>query len=110
VTRFRAALAIDGANTQALSGLAWIRATASDPALRDASEAVALAERSVAGAPSVATLDALAAAYASAGRFDEAVKAARSGVDLAVAAGQQEVAAQFRLRLQLYQQRKPFRQ
>jgi tetratricopeptide (TPR) repeat protein len=109
VTRFRAALAIDGANAQALSGLAWIRATASDPALRDASEAVALAERSVAAAPSVATFDALAAAYASAGRFEEAVKAARSGIELAVSAGQQEAAAQFRLRLQLYQSRKPFR-
>src|SRR5437899_518974 len=61
VTRFRAALTLDGANAQALSGLAWIRATASDPALRDASEAVALAERAAAGAPSVATFDALAA-------------------------------------------------
>jgi tetratricopeptide (TPR) repeat protein len=109
VTRFRAALAIDGANPQALSGLAWIRATASDPALRDASEAVALAERSVALAPSVATFDALAAAYASAGRFEEAAKAARSGIELAVSAGQHEAAAQFRLRLQLYEQRKPFR-
>jgi len=109
VTRFRAALAIDGANAQALSGLAWIRATASDPALRDASEAVALAERAAAGAPSVAAFDALAAAYASAGRFEEAVKAARSGIELAVSAGQQEAAAQFRVRLQLYQSRKPFR-
>ena len=75
VVRFRAALAIDGGNAQALSGLAWIRATASDPALRDASEAVALAERAAAGASrSVAAFDALAAAYASAGRFEEAVK------------------------------------
>ena len=31
--------------------------------------------------PSIATLDALAAAYASAGRFEEAVSAARSGID-----------------------------
>jgi tetratricopeptide (TPR) repeat protein len=110
VARFRTALTIDGSNAQALSGLAWIRATASDPALRDASEAIALAERAVAGAPGVATFDALAAAYASAGRFEEAVKAARSGIDLAVSAGQREAAAQFRLRLQLYEQRKPFRQ
>ena len=81
-----------------------------DPTLRDTSEAVVLAERAVAGAPSIATFDALAAAYASAGRFEEAVKAARSGIDLAVSAGQHEAAAQFRIRLQLYEQRKPFRQ
>jgi len=58
----------------------------------------------------LATFDALAAAYASAGRFEEAVKAARSGIDLATSAGQDEAAAQFRIRLQLYEQRKPFRQ
>jgi Flp pilus assembly protein TadD len=110
VVRFRAALTIDGSNVQALSGLAWVRATASDPTLRDASEAVVLAERAAAGAPSIATFDALAAAYASAGRFEEAVRAARSGIDLAVSAGQHEAAAQFRIRLQLYEQRKPFRQ
>jgi tetratricopeptide (TPR) repeat protein len=110
VTRFRAALTIDATNAQALSGLAWIRATASDPVLRDAAEAVVLAERAAAvGAASVATLDALAAAYASAGRYEEAVKAARSGIELAVSAGQHEAAAQFRLRLQLYEDRKPFR-
>ena len=111
VDRFRAAIAIDAGNAQALSGLAWIRATSWDPALRDASEAVTLAERAVAatGRRSVSALDALAAAYAAAGRYDEAVAAARSGIVLASAAGQTDAAAQFGLRLQLYQDRKPYR-
>jgi tetratricopeptide (TPR) repeat protein len=111
VDRFRAALVMDSGNAQALSGLAWIRATSWDPALRDASEAVRLAERAAAATErrSVSALDALAAAYAAAGRYDEAVAAARSGIARASAAGQTEAAAQFGLRLQLYQDRKPYR-
>jgi Tfp pilus assembly protein PilF len=109
--RLRIAVGIDAGNAQALSGLAWIRATSWDPALRDAIEAVTLAERAAAatGRRSISALDALAAAYASAGRYDEAVAAARSGIELATAAGQTEAAAELRLRLQLYQAGKPFR-
>jgi tetratricopeptide (TPR) repeat protein len=111
VERFRAAIVMDSGNAQALSGLAWIRATSWDAALLDASEAVTLAERAATatGRRSVSALDALAAAYAAAGRYDEAVAAARSGIALASAAGQTEAAAQFGLRLQLYQDRKPYR-
>ncbi len=43
--QFAEALALRDDNVQALSGLAWIRATASDPSLRDAVEAIRLAER-----------------------------------------------------------------
>ena len=109
VAHLRAAIARDAGNAQALSGLAWIRATSWDPALRDAAEAVTLAERAATERRSVSTLDALAAAYASAGRFEDAVTAARSGIELASAAGQTGVAEQFRQRLALYQQRQPYR-
>jgi len=111
IERFRAAIAIDPANAQALSGLAWIRATSWDASLRDASEAVTLAERAAAATDhrSVSALDALAAAYASAGRYDEAVAAARLGIALASSGGQAEVAAQFGVRLQLYQNGTPYR-
>jgi Tfp pilus assembly protein PilF len=109
--RLRIAVGMDAGNAQALSGLAWIRATSWDPALRDAAEAVTLAERAAAatGRRSISALDALAAAYASAGRYDEAVAAARSGIELATAAGQTEAAAELRQRLQLYEAGKPFR-
>jgi tetratricopeptide (TPR) repeat protein len=111
VERFRAALAIDSGNAQALSGLAWIRATSWDPALRDGSDAVTLAERAAAATErrNVSVLDALAAAYAAAGRYDEAVETARLGIALASSAGQAGVAAQFGERLRLYQDRKPYR-
>ncbi len=54
-------------------------------------------------------LDTLAAAYAEAGHFDEAVATARKAVELAAAAGQNTLAGQIEARLQLYRQQKPFR-
>jgi tetratricopeptide (TPR) repeat protein len=109
--QFSAALSLKNDNIQALAGLAWIRATASDPSLREAAEAVRLAELADAAArhQNVIALDALAAAYATAGRYDEAVRAAQTGLDLATAVGQRDVAAQFRQRIQLYQSRQPLR-
>lgn len=108
---FLEALTLTPDHPQALAGLAWIRATAGDAALRDADEAVRLAERAVEATRhrDVGALDALAAAYASAGRFDDAVRTAEAGVGLAVAAGQTGVADQFRQRLHLYQRREPYR-
>ena len=109
--QFAEALAVNGGNVQALAGLAWIRATASDRSLRDAAEAIRLAERAdtATGHRDVTAVDALAAAYASAGRYEEAVRLARIGLELATSAGQLAVAAQFRQRLELYQRRQPVR-
>jgi tetratricopeptide (TPR) repeat protein len=103
--QFAAVLAMRPDHVQALTGLAWIRATAADRPLRDGDESVRLAERAAAltGNRDVAALDALAAAYACVGRFPDAVRVARSGLELAVAASQTTVAEQFRQRLELYQ-------
>ena len=109
--QFTEALALSRDNVQALSGLAWIRATAADPSLRDAAEAVLLAERADAAArqQDVTALDALGAAYAAAGRYEDAVRAARSGLDLAAASGRTAVAEQFRLRIDLYRNKQSLR-
>ena len=107
--QFREALVLKADHLPALAGLAWIRATAWDPDLRNAGEAVQLAERAAARRRDVTVLDALAAAYASAGRYEEAIAFAGMGLDLAVSAGQDAVAAQFRQRLELYRTRQPFR-
>jgi tetratricopeptide (TPR) repeat protein len=111
VAEFEQVLAARTLDPQALSGLAWIRATAADPAQRNPAQAVELAERAAAatGRRDLAVLDALAAAYAAAGRFDAAVDAAQAAVDLAVAAGRGDVAAQFKQRLALYQRREVYR-
>ena len=109
VRELQAAIALNGAAAPALAGLAWIRATAADPALRDPEEAVRLAERAVeeTGRRDVAALDAQAAAYASAGRFKDAVAAARLGVDVAVSLELIDAAAELRSREQLYAQGHP---
>lgn len=109
--QFREALALKADHPQALAGLAWVRATASDPAFRNAEEAVRLAEQADAatGHRAVSVLDVLAAAYANAGRYEDAVAVVRTGLQIAVAAGQVPMAALFRQRLDLYTQHKPYR-
>ena len=64
--------------------LAWILATTADPKVRDPKRAVTLAEKSTKAVErgEARFLDCLAAAYASAGRFDEAVKTAQESVKL----------------------------
>jgi spermidine synthase len=108
---FEQMLAAKAEDPQALSGLAWIRATAADATLRNPGEAIQLAERAAAltRRRDLAALDALAAAYAAAGRFGEAVTTAQAAVDLAVAAGQGDIAAQFKERLALYQRHEVYR-
>jgi len=110
VAEFTRALALKPDAPSPLAGLAWVRATAKDAALRNPGEAVADAERAAALTarrdPSV--LDILAAAYASAGQFDRAASTAQAAVDLAAASGSTPLAEQIRARLALYAQRRPF--
>jgi tetratricopeptide (TPR) repeat protein len=95
-----------------MNNLAWILATHPDRKLRDGAEAVRLAERAavLAGSNSPSALDTLAAAYAEAGRFREAVGTIQKAVALAQAAGQTNSLAKFRARLSLYRAEKPWRE
>ena len=91
--------------------LAWIQATHPDAGLRDGVEAVRLGEMvcRARGYGDPAALDALAAAYAEVGRYDDAVEAAQRAVSVASSAGQPALAGQVRSRLELYRSRRPFR-
>jgi tetratricopeptide (TPR) repeat protein len=111
VGQFRQALALGEDHVPALAGLAWLRATTFDPGQRNPAEAVALAERAdrVAGHRNLSALDALAAAYAAVGRFDVAVEAASTAVQLASSSGMTEVSDRFRERLELYQRGLPYK-
>jgi tetratricopeptide (TPR) repeat protein len=112
IGHFEAALTLRADSAQALAGIAWIRATSADESLRNSEQAIVFAERAAAatGRRDLSVLDALAAAYASAGRFDEAVATVERGVNLATAAGLDAAVAQLRQRLMLYQSRQPYRQ
>jgi Tfp pilus assembly protein PilF len=109
--QFREALRYRPDLPAALGGLAWIRATAFDPALRNGDEAIVLAEQAAIATArhDISVLDALAAAYAEVGRFDAAVAVAQAGIELASAARMSDVASRFRERLALYQQHRPYR-
>jgi tetratricopeptide (TPR) repeat protein len=114
VNEFRRASAIKPDAPSPLAGLAWVRATAPDAAMRDPGEAVRLGERAAAltGRRDASVLDILAAAYASAGQFDRATQTAQAALGLATATtstGSTALADQIRARLALYAQRKPFR-
>ena len=54
-------------------------------------------------------LDTLAAAYAEAGRFPEAVQASQKALDLAYSADMVELAEEIETRLPLYQAGRPYR-
>ncbi len=92
------------------NNLAWLLATAPDPRHRDPDLAIRLAERAARGAAddTADVLDTLAAAYAAAGRFEEAVAAEEQAIMLAERAGRKAAASEFRRRLLLYRARRPY--
>lgn len=94
-----------------LNSLAWMLATADEAALQDPALAVRYAEEacSVMEQPVAALLDSLAAAYAAAMRFEEAVETASKAISTAETAGESKTANAIRKRLTLYQQKLPFR-
>ncbi len=111
ISHYQAALKIEPNYAAALNNLAWIRATHPDAKFRNGLEAVALAHRAVELSPSDAgDLDTLAAAYAEAGRFAEALETARKALDLAVQQNKQALAESVQDRIRLYAAGKPFRE
>lgn len=107
VTAFRQGLEHAPDELRLASRLAWLLATAPEDRLRDGDEAVLLAEGVCerTGHHLPEALDVLAAAYAEAGRFAEAVAAARRALELASA----DLARRIAARLELYRSGRPFR-
>lgn len=107
VRHFRAALRVDPDWLPALNGLAWLQAT--NPAVLDPGEAVriALHAAELTGKRDPSVLDVLAAAYAAAGRYPEAVNVAEAAEEIALRR-QPILAEQIRERLILYRAGKPY--
>lgn len=97
---------------EAVNNVAWTLATAGDARYRDGAQAVAYAE-TVCEPPrdkEPTWLDTLAAAYAEAGRYEDAVQTARRAIELAEAGGRPSLASDIRSRLELYEQGQPYHQ
>jgi tetratricopeptide (TPR) repeat protein len=111
VHHYRQAMERGASSPKMVNDLAWYLATASDSTLRDAGEAVRLAEianqRSFGRHPAI--LDTLAAAYAESGRFREAAAVAQKALLLARAKDEKDLANDIAKRLALYRMGRPFR-
>ena len=109
MTHYRAANRIQPDRAVTLHRLAWLMATHPGDAVRDADEAVRFARRAVelSGHRNVDALDALGAAYASAGDFERAAEAARAAL-ARLGSAKPRTAESIRKRLQLYQNHKTY--
>lgn len=94
-----------------LNNLAWLLATSERAELRQGDEAVRLAGRACQLTDNrvVVMIGTLAAAYAEAGRFDEAVATGEQARALAADAGQTELAEVNARLVELYRAHRPFR-
>jgi tetratricopeptide (TPR) repeat protein len=90
--------------------LAWLLATCPEATLRDGGRAVELAQQAerLGGGESPQVLDTLAAAYAEAGRYPEAVETAKRALNLTATQNNQPLAEAIQNRLKLYEAGSPY--
>jgi tetratricopeptide (TPR) repeat protein len=110
VAQFREALRLQPDSPPALTSLAWVLAVDPSDRVRSGPEAVTLAERAcrLTRFRDPSFLGTLAAAYAEAGRFEDAIRTAGQARDLARAAGNQRLAERNQQLLEMYRAGKPF--
>jgi Tfp pilus assembly protein PilF len=110
IVEYRQALRLKPNWPLPLSRLAWTLATCRDANIRNGGEAVQLGERlgQATGYQQAESLDILAAAYAEAGRFSDAIRSAEQALALANTARQTNLAPRIRERLDLYQAGHPY--
>ena len=111
VASYRATLKTAPRMPKALNNLAWILATHPDPKIRSGAEAVTVAERlcELSKYTSPVSLDTLATAYAEAGRFAEALATSEKAIGLLAPSADAVQVGDMKLRLELYKQKKPYR-
>jgi Flp pilus assembly protein TadD len=107
---YREYLGLKPDDEKACNNLAWILATYPDPTIRNGPEAVGWGEHGCELTHYKETIfvGTLAAAYAEAGRFEEAVATAQKAIALASAAGQRDLEQKNRQLLELYRAGKAF--
>ena len=108
IRRYRDALQIRPDDAATANNLAWLLATSPVASLRNGGEAVEIARRAdqLSGGREPAILGTLAAAYAEAGRFPEALSTAQRALELAVQQNRQGLADALRGRVAEYEARR----
>jgi protein O-mannosyl-transferase len=112
IVHYRAALELHPGLWPELTNLAWLLATDPAPQNRDGKESVRLAEQAcaLAGPRETLVVRTLAAAYAEAGRFEDAVATANKARKLALASGQTDLAEKNQRLIELFTRRLPYRE
>jgi len=110
IGELREILALQPESFEDYNNLAWILATGPDGKLRDGAEAVRLAQRAcqLSRGKVAMPVGTLAAAYAEAGDFTNAVQTAQTAIELATAAGNESFATMNRQLLKLYEAKRAF--
>ena len=108
---FKKYLEVQPDSIEVLNNLAWLLATSEDPNVRDGSRAVQLAEHAceLTGSKKTTYLGTLAAAYAEAGKFTEAITTAQNACALAGKSGETNLLQKNQELLELYRAHKPYR-
>ena len=112
IGHYEQALAIEPSLINKANNLAWLLSTSDVERLRDGSRAVEVAEQFCRAQEeqTAMNLDTLAAAYAAADRYDDAITAAARALQLAERDNNRRLAEAIRRRLELYRQKTPFRE
>ena len=109
---YREAIRLNSKDPIPHNNLAWIRATHPNPKFRNGAEAVEFAEQAceLVKEKNPSLLDTLAAAYAEAGRFPEAVARVEEAISLAASVGPGGLVPELERRLQGYRAGRPYRE
>jgi Flp pilus assembly protein TadD len=110
IIHYQKALQIKPQVAEVQNNLAWLLTTCPEASLRDGNKAVELAQEANAltGGENPVILHTLAAAFAEAGRFPDAVETARRALQLAEAQSNTRLAAALQSEMKLYQADSPF--
>jgi lipopolysaccharide biosynthesis regulator YciM len=111
VAHYKRALELASDDIETMNNLAWTLATSPNALVRDGSKAVQVAERAdtLTNRASPIISATLAAAYAEAARFPEAVRTAQRAIQLALNEGNESRASSVRAQLSAYESGKAFR-
>ncbi len=112
IAHYQKALQIKPADPAIQNNLAWCLATCPQASLRNGDKAVQLARQAneLAGGKNPVILGTLAAAFAETGRFGDAVQSAQKAIELARAAGRQDLAGKLNGELRRYEAGLPLHQ
>ena len=111
VAHYQAAVSAHPNDPRLLNNLAWALATCPESSVRDGARAVEVAKAAsrFSGGNNPIIMNTLAAAYAEAGKFPEAVTTAEQALQLAIDQSTTSQADMLRARLALYKAHTPFR-